>query len=62
MYNSILQLAINLTEKICERAESGEIRDLDVMSDKVLSDCKETSAKIIQEILTSVKQPRPEKG
>ena len=56
MYNSILQLAINLTEKICERAESGEIRDLDVMSDKVLSDCKETSAKIIQEIIHSLNE------
>ena len=36
MYNSILQLAAQLTEKICERAESGEIRDLDVMTEEVL--------------------------
>jgi len=53
MYNSILQLAAQLTEKICERAESGEIRDLDVMTEEVLKDCKEVSAQIIQVIIRS---------
>ena len=51
MYNSILQLAVKLTEKICERTESGEIRDLDIMADEVLSDCRETSAEIISVII-----------
>ena len=51
MYNSILQLAIKLTEKICERTESGEIRDLDIMADEVLRDCRETSAEIISVII-----------
>ena len=51
MYNSILQFAIKLTEKICERTESGEIRDLDIMADEVLRDCRETSAEIISVII-----------
>lgn len=51
MHNSILQLAIKLTEKICERTESGEIRDLDIMADEVLRDCRETSAEIISVII-----------
>ena len=51
MKNSILQLAIMTAEKMCERVESGEIRNLDIMSDKVLSDCKETSAVIIWEFI-----------
>ena len=51
MYNSILQLAVSLTEKICERTEAGEIRDLDIMADEILSDCRKTSAEIIRVII-----------
>lgn len=51
MHNSILQLAVRLTEKICERTEAGEIRDLDIMADEILGDCRETSAEIIRVII-----------
>lgn len=51
MYLSILQFAINLAEEIYKRAERGEIRDLDIMADEVLKDCKETANQIIQEII-----------
>ena len=56
MYNSILQLAIKLIEKICERAESGEIRDLDIMAEAVLSDCKETSIHVMEELIRNVNE------
>lgn len=69
MNNSILQLAIKLTEKICERAESGEIKDLDIMAGEILKDCKETSTRMLQEIIQSMnegfreaKQTRKELG
>lgn len=51
MDNSILQLAVGLTEKICERAKNGEIRELDVMADEILKDCRETSREILREII-----------
>ena len=38
MSNIILHFAIDLTKKICERAENGEIRDLDIMAEAVLSE------------------------
>jgi len=50
MYNSILQLALELTEKICKRAEEGEIKDIDVMASHVADDCRKTSAEIVQAI------------
>lgn len=63
MYNSILQLAVSLTEKICERTESGEIRDLDLMAEEVLGDCKETATQIIQILVRSLNEEiRNDKG
>ena len=56
MYNSILQFAIDLTKKICERAESGEIRDLDLMAEAVLSDCKETSILVMSELIREMNE------
>ena len=56
MSNIILQFAIDLTKKICERAENGEIRDLDIMAEAVLSDCKETSIQIIRELIRGMNE------
>ncbi|MBR5740488.1 MAG: ISLre2 family transposase [Firmicutes bacterium] len=56
MYNSILQLALDLAKKIWERAESGEYSELDIMADEVLGDCKRTAADMIQEIITHLNQ------
>lgn len=56
MNNSILHLAIDLTEKICERTESGEIRDLDIMTEEILKDCKETSVQIVQVIIRTLNE------
>ena len=56
MYNSILQLAAQLTEKICDRTESGEIRDLDLMAEEVLKDCKETAIQVVQVIIRSLNE------
>ena len=56
MYNSILQLAYGLTEKICKRAEKGEIEDLDVMASSVLEDCKDTSREMIKVIIETLNQ------
>lgn len=69
MNTSILQFALDLAEKICKRTEEGEIKDLDIMAEAVLADCKETSAKVIREIirlmnesLRSDKQTRKKAG
>lgn len=48
---SILQFALNLAEEIYKRAERGEIKDLDVMAEAVLKDCKETANQMIKEII-----------
>lgn len=56
MSNIILQFAIDLTKKICERAENGEIRDLDIMAEAVLSDCKETSIQVIRELIRGMNE------
>ena len=45
---SILHLALELAKKICERADHGDIRDLDIMAEDILNDCKETSRNILQ--------------
>ena len=51
MYESILRFSTELATKICLRAEKGEIRDLDVMADEILKDCKETSREILKEYI-----------
>ena len=51
MNTSILQFALELAKKICQRAEKGEIRDLDIMAGEILKDCKETSGEILQVII-----------
>ncbi len=51
MYNSILQLATGLAERILKRAENGEIKDIDAMAAEVSDDCRRTSAEMIQEIV-----------
>lgn len=51
MYNSILQLAIELAEKIFKRYDDGEISDIDVMALHVSEDCKKTSAEMMHEII-----------
>ena len=56
MYNSILQLAVKLTEKICERTKTGEIQDLDLMAEGVLRDCKETSVQVVQVIIKALNE------
>ena len=48
MYNSILQLTLELAEIIGERYDNGEIKDIDVMASHVFDDCQKTSAKIMQ--------------
>ena len=48
---SILQIAIELAKEICERAEKGEIKDLDIMAEAILNDCKSAAVEIIQVIL-----------
>ena len=69
MYESILRFSTELATKICFRAEKGEIRDLDVMADEILKDCKETSREILKEIIQHMneslrkdKQARKEMG
>lgn len=51
MSESILRIATDLVMKICQRAESGEIRDLDIMAESVLNDCKDASIQVIAEII-----------
>ena len=51
MYNSILQLATGLAERIIKRAENGEIADIDTMATEVSDDCRKTSAEMIHEIV-----------
>lgn len=51
MFNSILQLTFDLAEKIYQRYENGEIRDLDVMAEDIQRDCKGMAAKMLQEII-----------
>lgn len=48
---SILHLALELAKKICERADHGDIRDLDIMAEDILNDCKETSRNILQAMI-----------
>lgn len=56
MYDSILQFAVDLAKKICQRAENGEIRDLDVMAEAVLGDCKETSIQVMGELIRNMNE------
>ena len=56
MNESILQFALELTKKICQRAQNGEIRDLDIMADEVLGDCKETSIKVMEAIVQDMNE------
>ena len=51
MYNSILQLATGLAERILKRAENGEIKDIDAMAAEVSDDCRRTSAEMMHEIV-----------
>ena len=51
MYNSILQLATELAERIWERAKNGEIKDIDAMAASVSDDCRRTSAEMMREII-----------
>ena len=51
MYNSILQLATGLAERIVKRAENGEITDIDTMAAEVSDDCRRTSADMVHEIV-----------
>ena len=53
---SILQFAYELAEKICVRAENGEIRDLDIMAGEILKDCKETFIRMLREIIQSMNE------
>ena len=56
MYESILQFAVDLAMKICQRAENGEIRDLDVMAEAVLGDCKEASIQVMGELIRNMNE------
>ncbi len=56
MYNSILQLATELAERIWERAKNGEIKDIDAMAATVSDDCRRTSAEMIQEIIRYINE------
>ena len=56
MYESILQFAIDLAMKICQRAENGEIRDLDVMAEAVLGDCREASIQVMGELIRNMNE------
>ena len=51
MYNSILQLATGLAERILKRVENGEIKDIDTMAAEVSDDCRKTSAEMMREIV-----------
>ena len=51
MNTSILQIAIELANKICLRAEEGETRDLDIMAEEILNDCKGSTREILQVII-----------
>jgi len=56
MYNSILQLATELAERIWERAKNGEIKDIDAMAATVSDDCRRTSAEMMQEIIRYINE------
>ena len=56
MENSILQKLEQLAKKIWERAETGELSDVDIMATHVLEDCKTISADIIEMIITEMNE------
>ena len=69
MEHIIQQIAQELVEKIISRAYSGEISDIDTLTEEVLGDCKATATKVIEEILAEMnrqiradKQMRKERG
>ena len=51
MEHSILQIALELTEKIVEKALNGELSDIDALASDVLNDCRESSCRIIETIV-----------
>jgi hypothetical protein len=54
---------MDLAKKICERAEAGELSELDIMADEILEDCKRTSVEMIQVIIAYLNESiRQDKG
>lgn len=51
MEHSILQITLELTEKIVEKALNGELSDIDALASDVLNDCRESSCRIIETIV-----------
>ena len=51
MYDNILPLVVGLVKKIIERAENGELKELDVMASNVKEDLTSTSIEIVKELI-----------
>ncbi|MFR9269467.1 MAG: hypothetical protein ACLVMI_03865 [Clostridia bacterium] len=69
MEHIIQQIAQELVEKIISRAYSGEISDIDALTEEVLGDCKASATKVIEAILAEMnlqiredKEMRKERG
>ena len=69
MEHIIQQIAQELVEKIISRAYSGEISDIDALTEEVLGDCKASATKVIETILAEMnlqiredKEMRKERG
>ena len=54
MEHSILQIALELTEKIVRKALNGELSDIDALATDVLNDCRESSCRIIETIVSEM--------
>ena len=53
---SILQIALELAKEICERAKKGEIKELDIMAESVLNDCKDAAVEMIEVIIYTMNE------
>ena len=54
MNNIIQQISEKLTKKILEKAYSGGICDIDLLSSSILEDCKSAARDILEEIVSDL--------
>ena len=56
MYDNILPLVVGLVKKIIERAENGELKELDVMASNIKDDLTGTSIEIVKELIQAANE------
>ena len=56
MYDNILPLVVGLVKKIIERAENGELKELDVMASSIKEDLTGTSIEIVKELIQTANE------